>query len=171
MDVYHHIPVECLRDFVDFELRFNNLFCAAGYVLFQHRGVPMGGNLSSQLSSLFLMCKEMHNTHISLFRSAVFHTRYKDNIYVCGPPGTVFPFMLLWCDALSTLYAIPVQVEAYGSAMDVLESTICVTNKGLSMTVHCKTLEMSQRNSKPYRRWPDPWSLNSRSVMKSIAPG
>ena len=130
------------------------------YVLSQHGGVPMGGKLCSQLSSLFLMCKEMHNTHISLFGSAVFHTRYKHNIYVSGLPGTVFPFMLLWCDALSTLYTIPVQVEGYGSAMDVLESTICVTNNGVSMTVRCKTLELSER--------PDPCSLNCRSVMKSL---
>ena len=95
------------------------------------------------------MCKGMHNTHIALFGSAVFHTRYKDNIYVCGPPEIVFPFMLLWCDALSTPHTIPVQVEGHGSTMDVLESTIRVTNKGLSMTMRCKMLELSERNSKP----------------------
>ena len=60
--------------------------------------------------------------------------------------------MLLWCDALSTLYTIPVQVEGYGSAIDVLESTIRFTNKGLSTTVRCKTLELSKQNSKTYRR-------------------
>ena len=60
------------------------------------------------------------------------------------------------------------QVEGYGGAMDVLESTICVTNKGLSMTVRCKTLVLSELNSKPYRRWVDPWSLNCRSAMKSL---
>ena len=147
MDVYHYIPVECLGNFGDFKLHFNNLFCAGGNVLSQHRGVRMGGKLSSQLSSLFLMCEEMHNTDISLVGSAVFHTRYKDNIYVCRPLATVFPFMLLWCDALSTLYTIPVQVEGYGSAMDVLESIVRVTNKGLSMTVRCKTLELSERRS------------------------
>ena len=80
MDVYHYIPVNCLRNFVHFKVRFNNLLCAGRYVLSQHRDVPMGGKLSSQLSLLFLMCKEMHSTHISLFGTAVFHTRYKDNI-------------------------------------------------------------------------------------------
>ena len=171
MDVYHYIPVECLPDFVDFELQFNNFLCVRGYVLSQHRGVPMGGKVSSQLSSLFLMCKEMHNTHISLFGSAMFHTRYKDSIYVCEPPGTVFRFMLLWCDTLSTRYTLPVQVKGYWSDMNVLESTIRVTNKGLSMTVRCKTLELSGLNSKPYRRLPEPWFLNCGSAMKSLASG
>ena len=56
--------------------------------------------------------------------------------------------MLLWCDALSTLYTIPVQVEGYGSAINVSESTIHVANSGLSMTVRCNRLELSERNSK-----------------------
>ena len=157
MDTYHYIPVATLRDFVDFELRFNNLFCAGGYVMSQHRGVPMQGKLSSQLSSLFLMCKEMHNTRLSLFGDSVFHTRYKDNIYVCGPPGSVFPFIHEWCDTLSELYIMPVQVEGFGWKVDVLESTIYVPGTGLSMQVRCKTLDQATQNSKPFRRWPDPW--------------
>ena len=105
----------------------------------------MGGKLSSQRSSLFLMCKEMHNTHISLYGSAVSHTRYKDNIHVCGPPGTVFRSMLLCCDALSTLYTMPEQVERYRCTLDMLKRTIRVINKGLSMIVRCKTLELLER--------------------------
>ena len=131
----------------------------------------MGGKLSSQLSSLFFMCKEMHNTRLSLFGDSVFHTRYKDNIYVCGPPGSVFPFIQEWCDSRSELYTMPVQVEGFGYQMDVLESTIYVTGNGLSMQVRCKTLDQATRNSKPFRRWPDPRSLNCKSVMTSLIPG
>ena len=120
MDTYRYIPVATLRDFVDFEPRFNNLFCAGGYVMSQHRGVPMGGKLSSQLSSLFLMCKEMHNKRLSLFGDSVFHTSYKDNIYVCGPPGSVFPFIQEWCDSLREPYTMPVQIEGFGCQMDLL---------------------------------------------------
>ena len=89
-DVYPYIPVDCHRDFVDLELWFNNLFCAGEYVLSQHMGVPMGGKLSSQLSSLSLMCKGTQNTHISLFGSAVFHMRCKDNIYLAHANCTPF---------------------------------------------------------------------------------
>ena len=143
MDTYHYILVATLRYFVDSELRLDNLFCAGGYVMSQHRGVPMRGKLSSQLSSLFLMCKEMHNTRLSMFGDSVFYTRYKDNIYVCGPPGSVFPFIQEWCDSLSELYTMPVQVEGFGYQMDVLESTIYVTGNGLSMQVRCKTLDQA----------------------------
>ena len=63
------------------------------------------------------------------------------------------------------------QVERFGYQMDVLESTIYVTGNGLSMQVRCKTLGQATRNSKPYRRWPDPWSLNCRGVTTSLIPG
>ena len=65
---------------------------------------------------------------------------------------------------------MPVQVEGFGYQMDVLESTIYVTGNGLSIQVRYKTLDQATRNSKPFRRWPDPWSLNCRSVMTSLIP-
>ena len=103
LDLFDYVTVESLRSFVDFELRFNNLFYAGGYVLSQHKGVPMRGQLSSQSSSLLLMTKEMHNTHLSLYGNRVLHIGCNDNSYVYGPPGFVFPHIHQWCAALRTI--------------------------------------------------------------------
>ena len=43
IDVYHYIPVDCFRDFVDFELLFNNFFCAGGICAISAQGRAYGG--------------------------------------------------------------------------------------------------------------------------------
>ena len=106
------------------------------------------------------MTKEMHNIHISLYVDGVLHSRYKDDIYVCGLPGSVPPHIYQWCATLGALSAIPVLVEKFRDVLDVLESTVLVTHCDLSMRLKCKTLDLVQRNTKPFCRWPDAWALS-----------
>ena len=144
-----------------------------GNRVFHNAQLSMYGNRVFHNAQLSLYGNRVfHNAQLSMYGNRVFQTRYKDNIYVCGPPRSVFPQIHRWCATLSALYAIPVQVEGFGDTLDVLESTLQVTQCGLSLRLKCKTLDLLQcGGTKPFRRWPDAWALNCKAVMQSLVPG
>ena len=114
-DTYSYVFVGLLRDYVMFELQGNKLFRAGSWVLAQTHGITMGRTISAQLAFLYLMTRGMVAPDVSLISSQVLRTRYRDNIYFFGPPGSVYPHLLTLQEALSVVFAISVTFEHTGS--------------------------------------------------------
>ena len=57
-DQFHNVPYSALREFLEYELHHNALFCVGNTVLEQIRGVAIGGTCLAQLSSIFTMVQE-----------------------------------------------------------------------------------------------------------------
>ena len=55
---FHNVPYAALREFLEYELHHNALFCVGNTILEQIRGVAIGGTCSAQLSSIFTMVQE-----------------------------------------------------------------------------------------------------------------
>jgi hypothetical protein len=179
IDLFHNVSLSALRNFIEFEVKGNNLFTAGGFVFAQMVGVPIGGKISAQIASMFLMVKEIKFIKIDLHFQKVFLTRYRDNIYLIGPYLLVKSSMNNWIIFLTQIYKIPVQFEQFGSSIDILEVTISAqpnltqTSKSqrLSVRLRPKVLSTDCRTISPFRRWPDSWSFNLPFVLKSLIPG
>ena len=153
-----------------FELQGNNLFRAGSWVLAQTHGIPMGGKISAQWASLYLMTREMIALDVSLFGSRVLRTRYRDNIYFFGPTGSVYPHLQSWQTTLSTVYDIPVTFKQAGSTVDLLEVRVRMLTKGLSVTLRPKACDILSGSVTNILRWPDAFWTNTSFVLQSMIP-
>ena len=155
---YSYVSIDLLRDYLKFELQGNNLFRAGSWVLAQTHGMPMGGKISAQLASLYLMTREMIALDVSLLGSRLLRTRYRDVIFFFGPPGSVYPNLQSWQTTLNTLYGIPVTFEQAGSTIDLLEIRVRMLTKGLSVTLCPKACDILSGVVTNILRWPDAFS-------------
>ena len=169
-DAYSYVSVNLLRDYLMFELQGTNLFRAGSWVPAQTHGIPVGGKISAQLASVYVMTREMTALDVSLFGSRVLRTRYQDNIHFFGPPGSVYPHLHSWQEALSTVYAIPVTFEEAGCTVDLLEVRAPMLARGLSVTLRPKACDILGDLVTNILRWPDAFSTNTSFVLQSMIP-
>ena len=165
---YSYVSIDLLRDYLMFELQGNNLFWAGSWVLTKTHGIPMGGKISAQLASLYLMTREMIALDVSLFGSRVLRTCYRDNIYFFGGPGSVYPHLHSRRETLSTVYDIAVTFEQAGSPVDLLEVRVRMLAKGLSVTLRPKACDILNGLLTNILRWPDAFSTNTNFVLQSM---
>ena len=166
---YTYYPLAFIRKYIEFELTGNHLFRAGSFVLAQHIGIPMGGKLSAQLSSMYLMYRESLNVNKSLFGPKVLCARYKDHLYFSGPAGSVIPCLESWMKVLATAYAMPLQLGGTGGKIECLEALLDATGAALSVSLRRKVVDGDA--VKHIWRWPDPWSGNIQYLLRSLIPG
>ena len=169
-DAYTYVSIDLLKDYLVFELQGNHLFRVGSWVLAQIHGIPLGGNISAQLASLYLMVREIIALDVSLFGSRVLCTRYRDNIYFFGPPVSVYPHLRTWQDTLRAVYAIPVTFEQAGSTVDLLEVCVHMLTQGLSVTLRPKACDILSGKITSILRWPDAFSTSTGFVPQSMNP-
>mmetsp|Transcript_4530 Transcript_4530/g.8056 ORF Transcript_4530/g.8056 Transcript_4530/m.8056 type:complete len:815 (-) Transcript_4530:524-2968(-) len=188
LELFRNVQLCDLRNFIEYEINGNNLFTAGGFVFAQLIGVPIGGKISAQIASMYLMIREIKFLRVDLHFQKVYLTRYRDNIYLIGPYLVVKSKMPLWIDILSEIYQIPVQFEQFGSSIDILEVTVSIDpsptpsfllnnnlphpeKQTLSVRLRPKVLSPDCRSVSKFRRWPDKWSFNLPFVLRSLVPG
>ena len=157
-----NVSVETIAHYLKWELYHNCFFVVGSYLFHQHKGIPMGGKLSGQISSMVLMCKEMKWSKIGLFECQYVRlARYKDNIYIFGRASLLYWLTVALLAMFQHIYQMPVQFEQYGPSITILEVVVSCLRHRVSVTL--------KPNDKT--RWPDRWSPNVHSTLQSLVPG
>lgn len=166
-----NVPLEALEAYIQFDLWQNCMFVAGSFILSQLKGIPMGGPISAQLASLYLMSKEMINVNIILYSQQYILSRYRDNIYIFGDAYALAVDLEHIVTCFEGIYDMPLQVEQFDSRAEVLEVVVNLDRANLSLHLKPRTFDLNTLNPTGIVRWPDYWSPNSAPVWTTLVMG
>ena len=180
---FHNVPYAALREFLEYELHHNALFCVGNTILEQIKGVAIGGTCSAQLSSIFTMVQEhrfyskpwtaqksLINQHFPVHMVPTRPFRFRDNLVGQG-------FALQHLSAVQSffekLYTLKLQEEGVGTHLPTLEAVLHTHPLSGHIDISLKNKLQDQQTLSPGQqliRYPDAHSPNARATLQSLIP-
>ena len=184
-DNFSNLSWTDVRNYMMFDIFFNDIFVLGGQVLRQKRGVAIGGFCSAQCASIYCMQREdFWHRHLqdktvpwcqdtnTLGRRRValsLHCRpyrFRDNMVGVRSGKSSIQSV---CQYFQRVLGVELQVEGEGKTWTNLEGCMSVHNSQIDLRLKTK-MTWDVPEHRRLLRFPDCCSPNARAVLQSLAP-
>jgi hypothetical protein len=163
--VFWNMYIEELRYYCHYVVEAEDVFCVGGCVFQQINGVPIGHQISAQLSEIWCFMRE--RAVYQSFCSLPMHLlcRYRDNVLAVVP--TDYDVSNL-CISLGKVYGMGMKVECAGKCITSLGLDLSIHTGGIHMSAHCKGFNVADQSyGHGSRRLPTRSSIVYKRAIRS----